>query len=142
MMRVERKIRACPKGDSLQDGRKRLLLIEDSLENLVLFRTILEYDFDLTACISCSEALNQIQSHAPDLLLMDIAMAEMNGIECLKRIRSLPEFKDIPAIAVTALAYPEDRRECLEAGFQAVVVKPVLDIDAFRRLIETTIRSS
>jgi CheY-like chemotaxis protein len=73
---------------------------------------------------------------------MDIAMAEMNGIECLKRIRSLPEFKDIPAIAVTALAYPEDKRECLEAGFQAVVVKPVLDIDAFRRLIETTIRSS
>jgi CheY-like chemotaxis protein len=102
----------------------------------------LEHDFDLTACISCSEALNQIQSLAPDLLLMDIAMAEMNGIECLKRIRSLPEFKDTPAIAVTALAYPEDKRECLEAGFQAVVVKPVLDLDAFRRLIEATIRSS
>jgi CheY-like chemotaxis protein len=123
----------------LQQGRKRLLLIEDSADNLFLFRVLLEQDFDLTACASCSEALDRIRSITPDLLLMDIAMPEINGMECLKRIRSLPEFNNIPAIAVTALAYPENRRECLEAGFQQVVVKPVLDYEEFRRIIDAAL---
>jgi CheY-like chemotaxis protein len=129
-------------GDHLQHTRKRLLLIEDSPETLLVFRTLLQEDFDFMACSSCPEALMQIERLAPDLLLMDIAMAEMNGMDCLKRLRDIPKFENIPAIAVTALAYPEDKRGCLEAGFQAVVVKPVLDFDEFRRLIDATLQSS
>ena len=107
-----------------------------------MFRTLLEEDFDFMACNSCPDALSQIERLAPDLLLMDIAMAEINGMDCLKRIRAIPEFKNVPAIAVTALAYPENKRECLEAGFQAVVVKPVLNFEEFRRLIDSTLQSS
>jgi CheY-like chemotaxis protein len=107
-----------------------------------VFRTLLEEEFDFMACNSCADALSQIQMLAPDLLLMDIAMAEMNGMDCLKRIRTIPEFKNVPAIAVTALAYPEDKRNCLEAGFQAVVVKPVLNHDEFLQLIYVTLQSS
>ena len=103
---------------------------------------MLEEDFDFMACNSCPDALNQIERLAPDLLLMDIAMAEINGMDCLKRIRAIPEFENVPAIAVTALAYPENKRECLEAGFQAVVVKPVLNFEEFRRLIDVTLQSS
>jgi len=102
----------------------------------------LEEEFDFMACNSCADALSQIEKLAPDLLLMDIAMAEMNGMDCLKRIRTIPEFKNVPAIAVTALAYPEDKRNCLEAGFQAVVVKPVLNLDEFLQLIHVTLQSS
>ena len=103
---------------------------------------MLEEDFDFMASNSCSDALSQIEGFVPDLVLMDIAMAEMNGMDCLKRIRAIPEFKNVPAIAVTALAYPEDKRGCLEAGFQAVVVKPVLDFEEFRRLIDSTLQSA
>ena len=103
---------------------------------------MLEEDFDFMASSSCSDALSQIEGFVPDLVLMDIAMAEMNGMDCLKRIRAIPEFKNVPAIAVTALAYPEDKRCCLEAGFQAVVVKPVLDFKEFRRLIDGTLQSA
>ena len=126
----------------MQNARKRLLLIEDSPDNLLFFRTLLEEDFDFMACSSCQEALNDIGRLAPDLLLMDIAMADINGIDCLKRLRATSEFRNIPAIAVTALAYPEDKRDCLEAGFQAIVVKPILDLDQFRRLIDATLQSS
>jgi len=126
----------------VQQARKRLLLIEDSPDNLLFFRTLLEEDFDFKACTSCQEALNNIGSLSPDLLLIDIAMPEIDGIDCLKRLRAMPEFKNIPAIAVTALAYPEDKRDCLEAGFQGIVVKPILDLDQFRRLIAATLQSS
>jgi CheY-like chemotaxis protein len=128
-------------GDHLL-ARKRLLLIEDSPETLLVFRTLLQEDFDFTACSSCPEVLSQIETLSPDLLLMDIAMAEVNGMDCLKRLRAIPKFENIPAIAVTALAYPQDKRDCLEAGFQAVVVKPVLNFEEFRRLIDSTLQSS
>jgi CheY-like chemotaxis protein len=129
-------------GVDLQQRRKRLLVIDDAADNVEFLRIVLESDFDLATCSSCADTLNQIRHIVPDLLLMDIAMPDVNGVSCLQRIRSTPEFKNIPAIAITALAYARDRQQCLDAGFQEVVVKPVLDYVKLRQLIDSVLQQS
>jgi CheY-like chemotaxis protein len=120
-------------------GRKHLVLIEDVRDNLEVLRAMLEGDFDIAAFTSCQEALDGIQELIPDLLLMDIGMADIDGIECLKRIRSVSSLSNTPAIAITAYAYPEDKARCLAAGFRSVVTKPVLDQNGLLRLIHETL---
>src|SRR5215471_7988499 len=116
--------------------RTRLLLIEDSPDNLDILRLLLQDDFQIHAFTSPAEALEQIEQISPELLLLDIAMPGIDGIECLQRIRSMPRFSGTPAIAVTAFAYPEERRKFLAAGFQAVVVKPIIDQEELLKTIE------
>ena len=115
--------------------KPNVLLIEDSIDNLEVLRVLLDQDYAVNACSSCSEALEVMLQVMPDLLLMDIAMPEVDGIVCLGRIRMAPEFRHIPAIAVTAYAYDSDRKRCFEAGFAAVVTKPILDQGQLRRIM-------
>lgn len=64
----------------------------------------------------------------PDLLLLDIRMFPINGVDFLKEVRAMQGFSNIPAIAVTALARDVEKKEFVAAGFQAIVTKPILDL--------------
>jgi putative two-component system response regulator len=108
-------------------ARKHLILMEDIPDNLDVLRLMLEERFDITPCLSCWELLHAVETCTPDLLLLDIGMPHMDGIECLRRIRAIPRLRDVPAIAVTAYAYPKDLQRCLTAGFCRVVTKPMID---------------
>ncbi len=69
--------------------------------------------------------LEQAKLTHPDLILMDIQMPRMDGFETTQKLRMDPEFKDTPIIALTALAMPNDRQRCLEAGMDEYISKPV-----------------
>jgi CheY-like chemotaxis protein len=70
-------------------------------------------------------AIDLAQSHHPDLILMDIQMPVMDGIEAMQHIRNHPDLVDIPIIALTALAMTDDRDRCLAAGANDYITKPV-----------------
>jgi len=79
------------------------------------------------------EALEIVKTHRPDLILMDIQMPEMDGLEATTLIRSDPAIAHIPIIALTALAFPEQADQCFHAGFDDYLMKPV----RFKILMET-----
>jgi two-component system, chemotaxis family, CheB/CheR fusion protein len=114
---------------AMNDGtsRKRLLFIEDDRDNLEVFSMILDERYAVFGYPSAVDALQAIDVVRPDLLLLDIGMHPVDGLECLKAIRAKPEYRKIPALALTGFGRAVERKRFLDGGFQAVVVKPVLD---------------
>jgi two-component system CheB/CheR fusion protein len=107
--------------------RKRLLFVEDDEDNRESFAMVLDEKYNVFGYPCPQDALREIDSVRPDLLLLDIGMEPIDGLECLRTIRNLPGYGRVPALARTAHARTADRQRFLEGGFQGVVVKPVLD---------------
>lgn len=103
-----------------------ILLAEDNEANIATFNDYLQAQ-GFRVCIARNglEAVFMTKQLNPQLILMDIQMPEMDGLEAIRRIRSNPEIGNIPIIALTALAMPGDREKCLAAGAQAYMTKPV-----------------
>jgi CheY-like chemotaxis protein len=74
-----------------------------------------------------------------DFVLMDIMMPEMDGYECMQRIRQRREFRDLPILALTAKAMKEDRQKCIEAGANDYISKPV-DVERLMSLMRIWVR--
>jgi len=107
--------------------RKRILVAEDHADNLEWLTVALSDKYDVSGCASGGEALRRLEQVKPDLLVLDVRMAPIDGVQCLEAIRGTPGYADIPAVALTALAGEVTKAELLAAGFQAVVEKPILD---------------
>ncbi len=116
--------------------RPHLVAVEDAADTLQLYKAMLEEEYDVTGCQSCNEALDVLSRKHPDVILMDIGMPDMNGFECLRRIRANPAFAKVPVIAVTAFAYPADETKCRDAGFTEYLRKPIVDYAAFKQTIK------
>ena len=111
---------AVPQADGLQ--RKSILVAEDIDSNYMLVKAILR-NVELTRAITGKEAVELAAAHHYDVILMDMKMPVMNGIEATRKIR---EFDKItPIIAVTANAFDSDKVEAMKAGCDAFVTKPV-----------------
>ena len=107
--------------------RTRLVLVEDDQDNLEVFSMILGEKYAVCGYTSAVEALRAIDVAKPDVLVLDIGMQPVDGMQCLKTIRATPGYRDIPAVALTGFARDVERQSFLDSGFQAVVVKPILD---------------
>ena len=103
-----------------------ILIVEDNDKNMKLARDILRVKGYRTIEAESGEAgVPLVAEQKPDLILMDIHLPGMNGIEALKRIRAAPETSRIPVLAFTASVMPQDRKEIMNAGFDGFVSKPI-----------------
>ena len=104
----------------------KLLVVDDEPDTCRVIKWALgQYRADVVTATSAAEALPLIEASAPDILISDIGMPEVDGYEFLKRIRSLPGGREIPAIALTAFARPEDEAKSLAAGYSVHISKPI-----------------
>ncbi len=103
-----------------------ILIADDNEANVATISSYLEaYGYHLLIANNGEEAIALTQSDNPDLILMDIQMPSMDGIEAIQKIRQIPSLVDVPIIALTALAMPDDRDRCLAAGASEYMPKPV-----------------
>ncbi|HJR79130.1 MAG TPA: PAS domain S-box protein [Anaerolineales bacterium] len=108
------------------NNRPTILLIEDTKEVIMMIRDYLELaGYQVATAQDGVEGITQAQLIHPDLILMDVMMPRMDGLEATRRLRSEPEFAQTPIIALTALAMPSDRERCLSAGMNDYMSKPV-----------------
>jgi two-component system cell cycle response regulator DivK len=105
---------------------ERVLIVEDNEKNMKLFRDVLSAKgYATLEATSGEEAVELALAHAPELVLMDIRLPEIDGVEALRRLRSDERTSTIPVLALTAQAMHGDRERFLAAGFDGYVPKPV-----------------
>ena len=134
--------------DNAIAGRKEtrrftILYIEDNPANLKLIEDILT-DYPEVRLLSATYAQMGIDialSHKPDLILMDINLPDIDGIEALKRLRNFEETHETPVIAMSANAMKKDIDRAMAEGFKTYITKPI-DIKNFRRTIEKELKSA
>ncbi len=116
--------------------RQKILLAEDNQTNVLTIGEYLEnYGYQIIVANDGLQALEKAQTVLPDVILMDIQMPAMDGLEAMRRLRSDVRFASTPIIALTALAMPGDRERCLEAGATEYMSKPV-SLKELRKTIE------
>lgn len=124
-----------------QNGQPyRILLADDNEDNIGLFQDYLQaIGFQVIVVRNGKEAIERIQEEQPHLILMDIQMPVMDGLEATRRLRADAMLAPIPIIAVTSLAMPGDRERCLEAGANDYLSKPV-HLDKLVKTIKAQLR--
>jgi CheY-like chemotaxis protein len=121
--------------------RARVVLVEDDQDSLEAFVLLLDEKYSVCGYTSAAQALEKIGVAKPDVLVLDIGMQPVDGLECLKAIRAMPGCRDIPAVAFTGFARDVERQGFLDGGFQAVVVKPMLDHGELIAVIDRLVNS-
>lgn len=117
-----------------------VLIVEDNDKNMKLARDVLQAKGYATLEAVTGEAGVQLaKERKPDLVLMDVQLPGISGIEALKQLRAEPATAAIPVIALTASVTPTDRRQITQAGFDAFLGKPIVlreFLDTVKRLLE------
>jgi two-component system cell cycle response regulator DivK len=109
----------------------KVLYIEDKSDNrLLVKRVLMAEDIDVIEAENALDGISLAQTEKPDLILMDINMAGMDGYTATNNIRQLPELNHIPIVALTANVMKGDREKSLDAGCDGYLSKPI-DVDRF-----------
>jgi two-component system, cell cycle response regulator DivK len=104
----------------------QVLVVEDNEKNMKLFRDVLQASgYGALEATTGERAMQLALEHEPNLVLMDIQLADIDGVEALARLRSNERTASIPVVAVTAQAMQGDRERFLAAGFDGYISKPV-----------------
>jgi CheY-like chemotaxis protein len=121
-----RSARALFEADRLLEGRK-VLIVDDDMRNIFALATLLDAQgMIIVSAENGRDAIRLVETDPEiDIVLMDIMMPEMDGMETMRRLRQLPRGNDLPLIAVTAKAMKGDREKCIDAGAWDYLSKPV-----------------
>ena len=121
-------------------GRQVILIIEDNAQNLKLARDILNYvGYRTLEAENGEDGLALARAELPHLVLMDVQLPGMDGVEALGRLRTDPVTADIPVVALTAFAMKDDRDRLLAVGFDAYLEKP-LNVREFPSQVAAVLR--
>ena len=118
-----------------------VLIIEDNDKNLELVRDILQAKgYDTLEAGTAESGLKIARAHAPDLILMDIQLPGMNGIEGLRALRAEPVAAGILVVAITASVMLADREQIMRAGFDGFIEKPIT-VRSFLEVVEGVLQT-
>lgn len=102
---------------------KRILIAEDNDSNFILMGYLLKKHYEVVRAINGRDAIDKVEEGNIDLILMDIKMPEMDGLEATRILKE--KYPDLPIIALTANAFSSDREQAFEAGCNDFLSKPV-----------------
>jgi signal transduction histidine kinase/DNA-binding response OmpR family regulator len=124
----QRLLRVARERDAFFEG-KTILVVEDDVRNIFALSSVFEpRGARIVIARNGREAIDVVRAERPDLVLMDIMMPEMDGLTATRELRKDPELRDVPVIALTAKAMRDDYEECLSAGANDYMTKPI-DVD-------------
>ena len=119
----------------------RIAVVEDNPDNRLLLQAMLQHLYQLDEYETGTDALAGMSTSPPDLVLLDISLPGMDGLEVLRRLRDQDATRRLPIIALTAHAMAGDRERFLGAGFDGYLTKPIVDevalLDAIRVQLES-----
>ena len=118
------------------EGKPVVLVVEDNPDNMLTVKALLGDDYTVVEAVDGNEGVAKAIEHKPHLILMDIALPAMDGIDAFKQIRNHVKLQKIPVIALTASAMTQDREIVLSHGFEAYIAKPIDDIIFFKTINE------
>jgi len=118
----------------------KILIVEDNELNAKLFKDLLEaHGHEIVETREGLKAVGMAREHQPDLILMDIQLPEISGLDVTREMKADEELKKIPVIAVTAFAMKDDEQKILQAGCQGYISKPI-SIVPFMETIENFLK--
>ena len=116
-----------PSDASPRSAPKRILIVEDNELNMKLLNDVLEaYGYDIVKTASGAAVLELARQHRPDLVLMDIQLPDVSGLDAVRQLKGDPQTLAIPVIAVTAFAMAGDERRALDSGCDGYIAKPIM----------------
>ncbi len=133
---MEEKLAVLAKSLETTAKQPRILAVDDNEDNLLLLSEVLNvFNCTLITATHGQIALALAQAYNPDLILLDVMLPDLNGVEVVRHLKQSVNTKHIPIVAVTALAREEDRDRLLGAGCQEYITKPYMIED-----LETIVR--
>ena len=135
-------VRAMVEAKSAPPPAKRILVVEDNDLNMKLLNDVLEaHGYEVMSTGRGAVAVEWAHLHRPDLILMDLQLPDLSGLDATRQLKADPETGDIPIIAVTAFAMAGDEKKALDHGCDAYVAKPIVLRDFLRLIAEFIGRS-
>ena len=123
-------------GGTNQSASHKVLIVEDNVLNMKLFNDLLEaHGYTTLQVMDGLEVLQIARLHRPDLILMDIQLPVVSGLEITKRLKADEELRGIPVLAVTAFAMQGDEEKIRQAGCDDYMTKPI-SIAGFMKAVE------
>ena len=118
-----------------------ILIVEDNEKNLKLVRDVLQVKgYETLEAGTAEEGLKIARERKPALILMDIQLPGMSGIEALKALRAAPATAAIPVVAITASVMQQDRQQIISAGFNGFIEKPI-NLRVFLDTVQKTMKA-
>jgi two-component system, cell cycle response regulator DivK len=115
---------------------KMVLHVEDNSDNRLLVRRLLQaFGYQVIEAANAAQARALIQTHTPDLILMDINMPDVDGYTLTNELKAVPSLLGVPIVAITANVMKGDRERTLSAGCDGYIEKPI-DVDKFIEQVE------
>jgi two-component system sensor histidine kinase/response regulator len=119
----------------MDSPRKNILVIDDKIDNFDIIETLLSNDqYEIYYASSGVKGLTLVESLSPDIILLDVMMPEMDGLQVCQRLKNNPQYQHIPVIMVTALNSKEDLARCLKEGADDFISKPIDGIELRARV--------